>query len=138
MRRVDCRRCGSVKRERLDFLADNAYFTKRFAFYVGRPLPAGIDPRCRPRPELDSDTVKTLENDLGPSSDVPARPPRKRSASTRSRSERRQLPHRGQRPRSKRPISFGGTDRFEASMAALYNWLGRKKSRKIRLAVMDI
>jgi hypothetical protein len=28
-----------VKRERLDFLADNPHFTKRFAFYVGR--------RCR-------------------------------------------------------------------------------------------
>ena len=38
----------------------------------------------------------------------------------------------------KRPIWFGGTDRSEASMAAFYNWLGRKKSRKIRLAVMDM
>jgi len=31
VRRLDCRRCGTVKRERLDFLADNAHFTKRFA-----------------------------------------------------------------------------------------------------------
>jgi hypothetical protein len=30
VRRVDCRRCGSVKRERLDFLADNPLYTKRF------------------------------------------------------------------------------------------------------------
>ena len=36
VRRVACRDCGSVKRERLDFLADNVHFTKRFAFYVGR------------------------------------------------------------------------------------------------------
>ena len=36
VRRVACRHCGSVKRERLDFLADNAHFTKRFAYYVGR------------------------------------------------------------------------------------------------------
>ena len=39
MRRIECRTCGSVKRERLDFLADNPRYTKRFAFYVGR--------RCR-------------------------------------------------------------------------------------------
>src|SRR5258707_11683817 len=32
-------RAATVKRERLDFLADNPHFTKRFAFYVGR--------RCR-------------------------------------------------------------------------------------------
>src|ERR1700693_4325092 len=38
----------------------------------------------------------------------------------------------------KRPIWFGGEDRSEASMAAFYDWLGLKKSRKIRLAVMDM
>ncbi|MGH8487346.1 MAG: transposase family protein, partial [Gammaproteobacteria bacterium] len=36
VRRVDCRRCGKVKREGLGFLADNPFYTKRFAFYVGR------------------------------------------------------------------------------------------------------
>ena len=39
MRRLDCRGCGKVKRERLDFLEDNPHYTKRFAYYVGR--------RCR-------------------------------------------------------------------------------------------
>ena len=39
IRRVLCRHCGKVKRERLDFLADNPFYTKRFAWYVGR--------RCR-------------------------------------------------------------------------------------------
>src|SRR5580700_8667003 len=33
-RRLDCRNCGRVKRERLDFLADNPHYTKRFAYYV--------------------------------------------------------------------------------------------------------
>ena len=42
VRRVACRRCGAVKREGLDFLADNPFYTKRFAFYVGR--------RCRASP----------------------------------------------------------------------------------------
>ena len=39
VRRVDCRNCGKVKRERLEFLADNPFYTKRFAYFVGR--------RCR-------------------------------------------------------------------------------------------
>ena len=37
---VACRSCGTVKRERLDFLADNPHYTKRFAFYLGRRCPA--------------------------------------------------------------------------------------------------
>jgi transposase len=37
-----------------------------------------------------------------------------------------------------RPIWFGGTDRSEASMALFYAWLGAQKSRRIRLAVMDM
>ena len=32
VRRIDCRYCGKVKRERLDFLADNPLYTKRFAY----------------------------------------------------------------------------------------------------------
>ena len=42
VRRVECRNCGKVKRERLEFLADNPFYTKRFAYFVGR--------RCRRRP----------------------------------------------------------------------------------------
>ncbi|MGC8552480.1 MAG: transposase family protein [Phycisphaerae bacterium] len=34
IRRVDCRSCGKVKQERLSFLADNPFYTKRFAFYT--------------------------------------------------------------------------------------------------------
>jgi transposase len=37
-----------------------------------------------------------------------------------------------------RPIWFGGTDRSEASMSQFYAWLGKKKSSRIRLAVMDM
>ncbi len=39
IRRLACRDCGKVKRERLDFLADNPFYTQRFSHYVGR--------RCR-------------------------------------------------------------------------------------------
>jgi len=37
-----------------------------------------------------------------------------------------------------RPIWFGGEDRSEKSMAMFYDWLGEKKTRGIRLAVMDM
>jgi hypothetical protein len=36
VRGVACRSCGKVRREQLQFLADNALYTKRFAYYVGR------------------------------------------------------------------------------------------------------
>jgi transposase len=39
IRRVACRRCAAVRQERLEFLADSPFYTKRFAFFVGR--------RCR-------------------------------------------------------------------------------------------
>ena len=38
----------------------------------------------------------------------------------------------------RRPIWFGGTDRKEESMALFYDWLGEKKAKGIRLAVMDM
>jgi transposase len=58
---LDCRRCGGVKLERLDFLADNPRYTERFAMDVGA--------RCRRASvrdvgrelKLDWHTVKTLE-----------------------------------------------------------------------------
>ena len=37
-----------------------------------------------------------------------------------------------------RPIWFGGEDRSEASMSQFYDWLGQRKSSRIRLAVMDM
>ncbi len=39
LRRVWCRRCGTVKQEKLPWLANSPFYTKRFAFFVGR--------RCR-------------------------------------------------------------------------------------------
>jgi len=32
VRRLDCDHCGKVKSERLDFVADNPLYTKRFAY----------------------------------------------------------------------------------------------------------
>ena len=61
------------------------------------------------------------------------------SASTRSRSAK------GTRYRivvsdldRRRPIWFGGMDRSEASMDLFFAWLGPKKCKRMRLAVMDM
>ena len=37
-----------------------------------------------------------------------------------------------------RPIWFGGKDRSETSLDEFFTWLGPKKSKQIRLAVMDM
>ena len=37
-----------------------------------------------------------------------------------------------------RPIWFGGQDRSEESMKQCFDWLGEKRARGLRLAVMDM
>ena len=61
IRRVDCPSCGGVKREGLDWLADNPFYTKRFAFYVGRRCRAGTIQDVARELHLDWHTVKELE-----------------------------------------------------------------------------
>ena len=61
VRRVACPVCGAVKRERLEFLADNPHFTKRFAYYVGRRCRQASVREIAKELKLTWDTVKDLE-----------------------------------------------------------------------------
>lgn len=61
MRRVHCRCCGAVKRERMDLLADNPLYTKRFAHYVGRRCVSATIKDVAKEPHLDWHTVKELD-----------------------------------------------------------------------------
>src|SRR5216117_1949251 len=61
VRRVECCYCGKVKRERLDFLADNPLYTKRFAYYVGRRCRQATIKDVAKELALDWHTVKALE-----------------------------------------------------------------------------
>ncbi len=61
VRRVACPLCGGVKRERLEFLADNPHFTRRFAFYVGRRCRQASVRDIAKELKLTWDTVKALE-----------------------------------------------------------------------------
>jgi transposase len=137
---MDCRSCRKVKQERFDWLADNPFYTKRFAFYVGR--------RCRDSSiqdiarelHLDWKTVKSLEKQY-----------------MREQLRRVGLPgpkvigideisiRKGHTYRivvsdllRQRPIWFGGEDRSEKSMNRFFEELGPKKAGKIQLAVMDM
>jgi transposase len=140
VRRVACRRCGKVKQERLEFLADNPFYTKRFAFYVGR--------RCRASPirdvakelHLDWHTVKALEQQYMREQLRRAGTPGPRVIGIDEVSIRKGHIYRivvSDLVRQ-RPIWFGGTDRSEASLDQFYAWLGPRKAARVRLAVTDM
>jgi transposase len=129
-----------VKRERLDWLADNPRYTQRFAIRVGRYCRLATVKDVAEDFHLDWQTVKDLDKQY----------------------MREQLDRIGQPGPEvigvdelsigpghtyrivvsdlirRRPIWFGGTDRSEASLDAFYAWLGPQKSRRIRLVVVDM
>ena len=140
VRRVDCRRCGRVKRERLEWLADNPLYTKRFAYYVGRRCRQSTIQDIAQELHMDWDTVKTLEKQYMKAQLAKAGSPGPRAIGIDEISIRKGHTYRivVSDLIRRRPMWFGGEDRSEASMAQFYDWLGEKKSRGIRLAVMDM
>jgi transposase len=140
VRRLACARCGSVKRERLEFLADNPHFTKRFAYYVGRRCAQASIRDVARELKLDWDTVKALEMQYMRAQIARAGRPGPRAIGIDEIAIRKGHSYRivVSDLRRKRPIWFGGEDRSEDSMAQFYAWLGLKKSRQIKLAVMDM
>jgi transposase len=140
VRRVPCRRCGRVKREQLEFLADNPFYTKRFAFYVGRRCRQATIKDIAHELNLDWDTVKTLEKQYMCAQLVKAGTPGPKAIGIDEISIRKGHTYRivVSDLIRRRPIWFGGEDRSEASMSRFYDWLGEDKAHCIRLAVMDM
>jgi transposase len=140
IRRVECQVCGAVKQERLNWLADYPFYTKRFAFFVGRRCRAMTIKDVAQETHLDWWTVRRLEMEY-------MREQLRRiggAAPTVIGIDEISI-HKGHTYRivvsdlvRRRPIWFGGEDRSEESMDAFYAWLGAKKSGRIRLAVMDM
>jgi transposase len=140
LRRVQCSWCGSVKNERLDWLADNPLYTKRFAFFVGRRCRQTTIKEVAEELFLDWHAVKELDKQY-------MREQLRRAGSPAPRvigideiaiakgHQYRIVVSDLERGRA---IWFGGTDRSEASLDAFFAWLGPEKCRKIRLAVMDM
>ena len=140
VRRVECHGCGKVKRERLDFLADNPLYTKRFAYYVGRRCRGETIKDVAEELALDWHTVKALDMQYMEAQLKRVGTPSPRVIGVDEISIRKGHSYRivvSDLLRG-RPIWFGGEDRSEASMSQFYAWLGKKKSSRIRLAVMDM
>lgn len=140
VRRVDCRQCGAVKRERLDFLVENALHTKRFALYVGRRCRSGTIRDVAAELHLDWQTVKRLEMDYMREQIRRVGTPGPKVIGIDEISIRKGHTYRivVSDLERRRPIWFGGDDRSEASMDQFYRFLGQKKAKRIRLAVMDM
>ena len=140
VRRVQCKSCGTVKREQLAFLADNPFYTKRFAHYVGRRCRSSSIKDIAQELNLDWDTVKALEKQYMAVQLAKAGAPGPKAIGIDEISIRKGHTYRivvSDLIRG-RPIWFGGEDRSEKSMAMFYDWLGEKKTKGIRLAVMDM
>lgn len=140
VRRVHCRACGAVKRERLELLADNTHHTQRFAFYVGRRCRASAIKDIAEELNLSWHTVKVLEKHYMREQLRRASQPQPRVIGIDEISVRKRHVYRivVSDLERQRPIWFGGQDRSEASMDEFYRFLGEKKARRIRLAVMDM
>ena len=140
LRRVWCRRCGAVKQERLPWLADSPFYTKRFAFFVGRRCRTATISDVARESHLDWRAIKELDKQYMREQLRRIGTPGPKAIGIDEISIRKGHTYRivvSDLIRH-RPIWFGGEDRSEASMAQFYDWLGDKKSRGIRLAVMDM
>jgi transposase len=135
-----CGGCDKVKREKLTWVADNPFYTKRFAWLVGRRCRAATIKDVAKELHLDWDTVKELE---------------KQYMREQLRRAGRPAPQvigideisigRGHNYRivvsdllRRRPIWFGGQDNSEQSLDLFFQEWGVKKTRGIYLAVMDM
>jgi transposase len=129
-----------VKQERLDFLADNPFYTKRFAFFVGRRCRASSIQDVARETHLNWKTIKALEMQYMREQLRRAGTPGPRVIGLDEVSIRKGHTYRiivSDLVRQ-RPIWFGGTDRSEASLDEFFAWLGPRKSARIQLAVMDM
>ncbi len=130
-----------MKQETLDWLAaDNPFYTKRFSFFVGR--------RCRTMTVKDVArethlawwTIRDIEMEYMREQLRRVGQPVPKVIGVDEISIRKGHTYRivVSDMERRRAIWFGGKDRSEESMDTFYKWLGPLKSKKIRLAVMDM
>lgn len=129
-----------MKRETLDWLLENALTTKRFAFHVGRKCRAMTIQDVAEEERLDWQTVKDLDKRYMQEQLKRFGTPAPRVIGIDEISLRKGHTYRivASDLKRRRAIWFGGTDRSEESLDLFYQWLKPKKSRKIRLVVMDM
>jgi transposase len=140
LRRVDCRTCGAVRREGLEWLLDSPFCTKRFGYEIGQKCRTQTIQDVARSHMLDWHTVKELDKRYMEEQLRRAGPPSPRvvgidEISIKKRHVYRIIVSDLERGRA---IWFGGQNRSEASMDEFYSFLGPKKAKKIALAVMDM
>lgn len=140
IRRVKCRSCRRVKQERFDFLANNPFYTKRFAMYIGERCRSSTISDVAKEFRLDWKTVKELDKQYMQEQLRRAPKPRPKVIGIDEISVRKGHTYRIVVSDLERrcPIWFGGKDRSQGSMDMFYQWLGPLKTKRIRLAVMDM
>ena len=129
-----------MKQEKLPWLANNPFYTKRFADYVGRRCWSATVRDVARELRLDWKTVKALEMEYMREQLRRAGTPGPKVIGIDELSIGRGHNYRivvSDLVRG-RPIWFGGTDRSEKSMDLFFQWLGPRKCQGIRLAVMDM
>ena len=140
IRRIDCQGCHAVKREGLEFLSDNPFYTKRFAYWVGRRCRESSVKAVAEECHLDWHTVKELDKQYMEEQLRRAGPAKPVRIGIDEISIRKRHVYRivVSDLDKRRAIWFGGEDRSEASMDLFYESLGKKQASRIRLAVMDM
>jgi transposase len=129
-----------VKQERLDWLAANPHYTKRFAFYVGKQCRSASIKEVADDLRLDWRAVKEMDTLYMREQLARAGDPRPVTIGIDEISIRKGHVYRivvSDLARHQ-PIWFGGVDRSEASMRMFYDFLGPPRTKRIRLAVMDM
>ena len=129
-----------MKQEQLPWLASNPFYTQRFAWHVGRRCHEATIRDVARELRLDWKTVKSLEKEYMREQLRRAGTPGPKAIGIDEISIRKGHTYRivVSDLIRKRPIWFGGVDRSQASMDRFYQALGAKKTRGIRLAVMDM
>lgn len=140
IRRVDCRRCGKVKTERLPWLAATGLHTRRLMIEVGRRCRGATTQDVAKALHLNWHTVKALEKEYMAQQLAAAGPVRPRVIGIDELSVQKGHTYRivVSDLEKERAIWYGGIDRSEASLDCFYKQLGEDASRGIELAVMDM
>lgn len=129
-----------MKRESIDFVLDDRFYTKRFGYVVGQKCRSSTVQDVAKEYNLDWHTVKELDKAYMREQLAAAPKPAPKVIGVDEISVSKGHSYRIiiSDLEAKRPIWFGGKDRSEESMDLFFQELGVEKAGQIRLAVMDM
>ena len=123
MRRIECPRCLKVKQEKLEWLTNNPFYSKRFAFFVGRRCRVMTIKDVALETHLDWKTVKELDKQYMREQVRRIGTPAPKVIGVDEIAIRKGHTYRivVSDLLRRRPIWFGGQDRSEQSMDEFFN-----------------